>query len=130
MEREPRIVLLGDSVLMDSVAECLAVRRVPGVHRTACTSIGDHFEFLKPDLILFELGRPCSDRVIALLQRRPGLAMIGLDLKSSRVIVWGSYQRLIGNMEDLYQVVQAEMRRQESWPRGGERDGTNWNIHS
>lgn len=130
MEKGPRIVLLGDSVLMDSVAEYLTARRVPGVLRTACTSIGDQFEFLKPDLILFELGQPCSDRVMALLQRRPGLSMIGLDLKSSRVIVLGSYQRLIGNMEDLYQVVQAEMRRQESWPRGGERDGTNWNIHS
>lgn len=130
MEKGPRIVLLGDSVLMDSVAEYLTARRGPGVLRTACTSIGDQFEFLKPDLILFELGQPCSDRVMALLQRRPGLSMIGLDLKSSRVIVLGSYQRLIGNMEDLYQVVQAEMRRQESWPRGGERDGTNWNIHS
>jgi hypothetical protein len=130
MERGPRIVLLGDSVLMDSVAECLAARRVPGVLRVAYTSIGEQFEFLKPDLILFELGQPCSDRVIALLQWRPGLAMIGLDLKSSRVIVLGSYQRVIDNMEDLYQVVQAELRRQGSWPRGGERDGTNWNIHS
>ena len=130
MGKGPRIVLLGDSILMDSVAECLAVRRVSGVLRSTYTSVCKQFEFLKPDLILFELGRPCSDRVIALLQRRPGLAMIGLDLKSSRAIVLGSYQRLIGNMEDLYQVVQAEMRRQESWPRGGERDGTNWNIHS
>ena len=128
MERGPCIVLLGDSVLMDSVAECLAVRRVPGILRTACTSIDDQFEFLKPDLILFELGQPFSDQVIALLQRRPGLSIIGLDLKSSQVIVLGSYQRLISNMEDLYQVVLTEIRRQERWPRGGERDGTNWNI--
>ncbi len=130
MGREPRIVLLGDSVLMDSVAESLAVRQVPGVLRTACTSIGDQFEFLKPDLILFELGRPYSARVIALLQRRPGLVMIGLDLNSSRAIVLGGYQRVIDNMEDLYQVVQAEIRRQESRPWGGEWDGTNLNSHS
>lgn len=130
MERGPRIVLLGDSVLMDSVAEYLAVRRMPGIFRTDCSSVDDQFEFLKPDLILFELGQPCSTRVIALLQRRPGLVIIGLDLNSSRAIVLGGYERVIGRMEDLYQVVQAELRRQESWPQGGERDGTNWNIHS
>jgi hypothetical protein len=114
MESRPRIVLLGDSILMDSVAECLAVRRVSGALRTAYSSVCDQFEFLKPDLILFELGQPYSDRVIGLLQRRPGLAMIGLDLDCSRVIVLGGYQRVIGNMEDLYEVIQAEMRRQKA----------------
>ncbi len=130
MERGPCIVLLGDSVLMDSVAEYLTVRRVPGIHRTACTSVDDQFEFLNPDLILFELGQPCSVQVIPLLHRRPGLAIIGLDLNSSRAIVLGGYQRVIDKMEDLYQVVQAELRKQESWPRGGERDGTNWNSQA
>jgi len=130
MGRGPRIVLLGDSVLMDSVAEYLAARQMPGVVRTACSSIDDQLEFLEPDLILFELGRPCSARVMTMLQQQPDLAMIGLDLKSSRAIVLGGHQRLIGNMEDLYELVQAVMRRQESWPWGGELDGKNWNIHS
>jgi hypothetical protein len=130
MGRGPRIVLLGDSVLMDSVADYLAERRVPGVLRRACASIIDQFELLKPDLILFELGQPYSDQVIALLQRRPGLTMIGLDLDSSRAIILGSYQRVIDTMEDLYQEVQAVMRKQERWPWGGEPDGKNLNLHS
>jgi hypothetical protein len=108
-----RVVLLGDSVLMDSVADCLAVRRVPGVLRMARTCIDDQFEALEPDLILSELERPYSDQVLALLQRRPGLAMIGLDLNCSRAIVLGSYQRAIGNMEDLHQLVLTEIRRLE-----------------
>jgi len=116
MEKGPRIVLLGDSILMDSVAECLAVRRVPGVLRTAYSSICDQFEFLQPDLIIFELGFPYSDRAIALLARRSGLTMIGLDLDISRAIVLGGCQHVIGSMEDLHQIVQAEIQRQESWP--------------
>jgi len=130
MGRGPRIVLVGDSVLMDSVADYLAVRRVPGVLRGACATIDDQFEFLRPDLILFELGQPCSDRVIALLQRRPGLAMIGLDLNSTRAIVLGSHQRVIDTMEDLYQVVQAILQGEESWPWRGEQDGENMNLRS
>jgi len=115
MEKGPRIVLLGDSILMDSVAECLAARWASGVLRIDCTSICDQFEFLKPDLILFELGQPYSDRVIELLPRWPGLAIIGLDLDCSRAIVLGGCQHVIGSMEDLYQVVQAEIQRQECW---------------
>ena len=118
MKSRPHIVLLGDSILMDSVADYLAVKRISGVLRTDCTSICDQFEFLKPDLILFELVQPCSDRVIALLQQRPGLAIIGLDLNRSQAIVLSGCQHVIGHMEDLYQLVQTEIRRQESWPMG------------
>lgn len=114
MERGPFIVLLGDSVLMDSLADYLAVRRVPGVLRTSSTSIGDQIESLKPSLILLELGRPYSDQVIALLQQRPGMAIIGLDLDSSQAIVLGSYQRIIGTMEDLYKVIQTEIQKQNA----------------
>jgi len=117
MGREPRIVLLGDSVLMDSVANCLAERRMPGLLRTACAGFGDQVELLRPDLILFELGQPYSDQVIALFERQRDVTMIGLDLDSSRVLVLGSHQRLIGNMEELYQVVQAEIEKRETGQR-------------
>jgi hypothetical protein len=130
MGREPCIVVLGDSVLMDSVAGCLAQRRMPGIIRVPCAAIGEQFEFLKPDLILFELGQPCSPQVVALFDRRPDLAMIGLDLESSRVFVVGSYQRVIGSMEDLYQVVQIEVQKRANRSSGGEANGLNWKNHS
>lgn len=130
MEREPRIVLLGDSVLMDSVADCLTQRQMPGVLRTACTGIGDEFESLKPDLILFELGQPCSAQVVLLFERRQDMVMVGLDLDSSRVLVLGSHQRLIGNMEELHQVVQDEIMKLGDWSWGGEGDWMNCNNHS
>jgi len=130
MGREPRIALLGDSVLMDSVANCLAERRMPGVLRIALASISEQLELLKPDLILFELGQPGSDKVISLFEQRRDMTVIGLDLDSSQVFILGSHQRFIGNMEELHQVVQDEITKlgDRSW--GGKGDGMNCNNHS
>jgi len=114
MERGPCIVLLGDSVLMDSLADYLADRSLSGVHRTTSTNFDDQIDILKPNLILLEMGRPYSDQVISLLQQRPGMAIIGLDLDSSQAIVLGSYQRIIGTMEDLYKVIETEIQKQNA----------------
>lgn len=128
MGREPHIVLLGDSVMMESVAESLASRGATGLLRTTRTGLADHFDLLSPDLILFELEQSLPDQVIELLRQQPGPVLVGLDMQSSQAIILGGYRRVVRNMDDLYQLVQAELRRQEGRPWGGVQDGLNWDT--
>ena len=57
MQKQPLIVLLGDSVLIDGVAAGLAGRQVPEMVRIATFNgdIAERLKALEPDLIVFEL---------------------------------------------------------------------------
>jgi hypothetical protein len=111
MEELPLVVLLGESLLMDGLAVSLAGRPTLGMIRIDTDIVDDRkcLEFLKPDLILFELDHPWAPDILSLLSEQPGIWLIGLHLSSSRAIVLNSHQHMTQTMNDLYQVVQAKV---------------------
>ena len=114
MSRQPLIVLLGDSVLIDGVAVSLGGSQVLRVARisTLAFNIDECLKSLKPDLVVFELDSPYSSLVFSFLRRQPGLRLIGLDLTCSQVIVLDSYQHATRAMSELAHVVQVETCRE------------------
>jgi chemotaxis response regulator CheB len=111
MEKRPLVLILGDSLLMEGIAASL----------TGCPQLSliciDYSEFeiwqkadsLNPDVILFEMETPHSPFILSLLEERPGILLLGLDLSSSRVIVLNSRQHYSETMHDLWQIVEAEI---------------------
>jgi hypothetical protein len=107
MSRQPLVVLLGDSVLIDGVAVSLGGSQVMGVARisTLTSNIDECLESLKPDVVVFELDSPYSSLVFSLLREQPELRLVGLDLACSQVIVLNSHQHTMGAMSELAHIV-------------------------
>ena len=121
MDQRPLVVLLGDSVLMDSVAACLAVRQVMVILRIdgSDTAIAHCLRTLEPALIILELDNPESPSIPSFLREQSNTLLLGLDLDCSRVIVLNSQQHATRTMKDLYQVVRAEVGQGARELKGG-----------
>ena len=121
MESQPLVVLLGESVLMDSVAVSLAGRQMLGMIRVdpCVADITERLEFLNPDLIIFEFDTPQLSLVLSLLREQPNTLLLGLDLTTSRVIVLNSQHHTTRTMGDLCQVVQAAASKDARASEGG-----------
>jgi hypothetical protein len=111
MQRRPLVVLLGDSVLIDSVSVRLGEKEVPGVIHLNVPSIEVHKQLgdLKPDLVVFELDSPYTSPVYTFLREHPGILLVGLDLTCSRAIVLNSQQLDTPTLDDLCHVVQTKV---------------------
>lgn len=121
MEKRPLVVLLGESVLMDGVAVSLGDQRVLDVRRTHISAVGlrERLQSLKPDLIVVELDTQGSQSIVTLVREQPSTLLLGLDLTCSRVIVLNSHQHMTPTMNDLCQVVQAEVSQASQSAKGG-----------
>jgi len=111
MSRRPLVVLLGDSVLIDSVSVSLGEKEVPGVIHLNVPSSEVHKQLgdLKPDLVVFELDSSYTSPVYTFLKEHPGILLVGLDLTCSRAIVLNSQQFDTATLDDLCQMVQTKV---------------------
>ena len=88
-----RIVLVGRSVLLDTLAAGL--RPFPDIEIIPLPAppLGmEPLAALRPDVILFDVGADFPQCAFVLLQRRPGLRLIGLDADRNRAVVWSGQQ--------------------------------------
>lgn len=111
MKKQPVVILLGDSMLMEGVAVSLACNEALRTQRLdpAAADLHARLGSIAPDLIAFELGTEWSHAILSLLQEQPGSLLLGLDLNCSRVIVMNSHQHLTKSMQELYQLFQDEV---------------------
>ena len=112
MKKQPVVVILGHSLLMEGVAVSLAnVEELSLVRiESSVSDIWQQVEALSPDVIVFELEVPHSPFILSLLKERPGILLIGLDVACNRVIVLNSRQLITSTMHDLYQIVESEAK--------------------
>jgi len=97
-----RIVLVGRSVLLDTVAAGL--RRFPGIAIIPLPAppLGtEPLAALRPNVILFDVGADFPQCAFFLLQRRPDLRLIGLDADRNRAVVWSGRQLNELSLDDL-----------------------------
>lgn len=110
MEIRPRVVLLGESLLMDGVAEGLA--RCDGMVIVRMDStrmdLQSQVKTLSPDIIVFELGVSWSYSILSLISEMPGTLLLGLDIERNRVIVLNSHEHMPRTMKELHSVLQEE----------------------
>jgi hypothetical protein len=107
MENRRIVVLVGDSLLMDTVEASLGENQEFGVMRiyTTVTSIADRVKSLCPDAIIFDWDAPHSEFVLSFLRDQPGVPLLGLDVTCSKAIALFSEQHLTLTMNDLARVV-------------------------
>ena len=93
MERRRRIVLFGNSVILGAVGMSLRlfpqnedISPSPEVREAADVAA------LNPDVILFDLESSCAQAMFSLLERCPGMKLIGVSPDSNIVRIWSGKQ--------------------------------------
>lgn len=109
MDNRRLVVLVGDSLLMDTVEASLGESQEFGVMRmyTTVTDIAARLHSLSPDAIIFDWDVPHAGFVLAMLKQWPGVPLLGLDVTCSQVTVLCSEQHLTLTVDDLARVVKA-----------------------
>lgn len=112
------VVLLGDSLLMEGVAFSLTHRPMMNVVRInpSLLKLRDCWKCLEPDLIVFELGTPWSQPLLALLNEQPQIQLAGLDLNSCRLVIMTSQEHMTQTMQELVHIVEEQVIHHPSFP--------------
>ena len=111
MENQPQVVLLGDSVLMDGVADGLAERNFSNVIRinTIAGNVRELILSLEPDLVVYEHSIPKTNPILSVLSEQPGTMLLAIDLNTSRVIVLNSQPHPTRSMQELCEIIKGEV---------------------
>ena len=107
MEHRRIVVLVGDSLLMDTVEASLEKDQEFGVMRmhTTVTDIAERLKSLCPDAIMFDWDAPHPEFLLSFLKDRPGVPLLGLDVTCSKVITLCSQEHITLTVDDLAKVV-------------------------
>ena len=111
MERKPQVLLLGDSVFMDSVAESLLERKCSNVVRICSKTqqARDLVNFLNPDLIVYELNSQNTDPIFAIIKEQADTLHLAIDLNCKQIILLDCQRKPAESMQDLCELVLQEV---------------------
>jgi DNA-binding NarL/FixJ family response regulator len=113
MEERRTVVLYGNSLLMAGME--VSLRHQPGLDvvriDAPLPNAVQRLSALQPDVVIFDLAAPNSPFSnlhfpSSILQERPGISLIGLDLNSNKVLVLSGQEHNILAAKDLAQVIQ------------------------
>jgi hypothetical protein len=115
------VVVLGDSLLMDSVRTTLQNGLAHSIVQVDPleADIGGCLKFFRPELIVFELDSSPLYAILSLLREQPNTLLLGIDGHCSQVIALNGRQHLIEDMEGFCQLAQAELDRRAHIWKGG-----------
>ena len=110
MIHERKVVLIGESLLLDAVEASLEDR--PGlavlrVHCATCDAVAC-LKSLAPDLVIFDLNTPLAGSMWQVLRDRPGLPLLGVDITSSEALVLNSEIFAVETADTLTEVIQQQ----------------------
>ena len=116
MEGQRAIALIGDSILMEGVKLRLETCREWTVVQIdpARSDLRSTLRRLVPALIITELDAPWGDALFSLLRDEPDLQLIGLDPTQGRLIVLTGRHYASRTLQDLLQLVQEQVGRNEA----------------
>ena len=109
MDKTRRVVLYGSNLVVSTLGATLRGRAgfemvqidplLPGALQT--------LEAARPDVILFDLAGAQPDFSITVLRKNPGLLLIGVDLKTDKVMVMSGKESRLLTTEDLVRTIEA-----------------------
>lgn len=108
MENQFSIVVLGDSLLMDSLASNLRDGLALSVIRVdaSCINNRECLKSIQAELIIFEWDAPRPDSILALLREQPGVRLLGIDTSCSQVIEITGRLHPVDNMNEFCRLAQ------------------------
>ena len=111
MEFQPQVVLLGESVFMDSVAESLMERKSSHVVRISSNiqNARELVNSLNPDLIVYELNAQNTDPIFAIIREQADTLHLAIDLSCKQIILLDCQRKPAESMQDLCELVLQEV---------------------
>ena len=120
MTPKTRVAVCGSSLSMAGLAASLQANpdvdivRIPAITAALAQDPGEQ----APTVIAFDLCEAAGDTAVALLRKRPGLLLIGVDPENDRVLVLSGQAEQALSVADLVRVIhQNQLISKE--PRGG-----------
>lgn len=114
MKAQRKVVLVGNSLLMAGVAASLKDRPEMDTLRIDATppDVEQRLNAFQPDVVIFDLTAPDSlfsdpHFPTAILQKHPGISLIGLDPNSNKALVLSGQEHTVLAPNDLAQAIQS-----------------------
>ena len=111
----PQVLLLGESVFMDSVAESLLERESSNVVRI-CSKIPKARELvnsLNPDLIVYELNAQNTDPIFSIIREQADTLHLAIDLSGKKIIRLDCQRKPAESLQELCELISQEVRFKE-----------------
>ena len=111
MRYQPQVVLLGESVFMDSVAESLMERQSSHVVRISSNiqKARELVNSLNPDLIVYELNAQNTDPIFSVIREQADTLHLAIDLSCKQIILLDCQRKPAESMQDLCELVLQEV---------------------
>ena len=111
MVDQPHVLLLGDSVIMDGVAESLLKRKFSNVTRINSNSqeAREIVISLTPDLIVYELNAKNTDPIFTIIREQPDTLHLAIDLNCNQVILLDCQRKPTASMQELCELISQEV---------------------
>lgn len=111
MEYQPQVLLLGESVFMDSVAESLIERKSSNVIRISSTiqKARELVNSLNPDLIVYELNSRNTDPIFMIIREQADTLHLAIDLSYKQIILLDCRRKPAESMQELCELVLHEV---------------------
>jgi hypothetical protein len=104
MEKRRRIVLYGNSIILDTVG--VSLRRLPQYEVVSLpTAQQNELEETAPDVMVFDLEATRPEAAFHMLESRPGLRLIGVSPDKNVVRIWSGKQLRELSTQDLLDVI-------------------------
>ena len=113
MANLPQVMLLGNSVLMDSVANSLIDMEFLNVVRinTESSQLQHLPHAIEPDLIVYDYDTKFTNLLHSFLSQHPGIPLLAIDLFCSQVLVIDSKLHPTQSMQELCELIKEEVQR-------------------
>ena len=111
MDDAPHVLLLGNSIFMDGIAESLLGHQQSVVTRinTGIEALDQYLSSINPDLIIYELGDSTGHPIFALVNEQADVSHLAIDLKNKLVFLYHCKCEPTGSMQDLCDFVSDEI---------------------
>lgn len=107
MNKQQLVVLLGDSLLLDSVEASLTHQDMLSVLRlrTAAPEVTERMDTLRPELIIFDLNAPNFRSLMPFLRMQPSVPLLGLDINTQQAIGLSAQTHTVVGADELQHVI-------------------------
>ena len=108
MDKIRTVVLYGSDLVVSTVGENLRGRegfQILQIDPLLPDAL-QRVDAARPDVVLFDLASTQPDFTVAALRKHPGLLLIGVDLKTDKMLVMSGEESQLLTTEDLVQTIE------------------------
>lgn len=116
MAHQPSVLLLGESLFMDSIAERLSEREMSHIIRISSkTQNGRELaSSFNPDLIVYELDSQNSNSILKIIREQSNTMHLAIDLVCNQIILLNCQRKPADSLQELCDLVSQEITKEKN----------------